>query len=667
MREADLLDLINRIEKVRSVPYACQAVADVLTDSVQHSSASIHLMNARCDRLDAVAYSKHPPGVFHLSKGGGFLWRVLDKGVSRIVELPCARGYQQGMPESRYALIVPVISKGTRWGLLAMETAKPEGFSEADKLFCRLIASILGNSISHMKMEERFSASLQTLSERNTQNRTLLDISLELFSSKDRSQIIENFVRSIYGNLGYDKVSLFLREVPSGPLFLAACRGKSFSMDVIDELLGGGKGLVGRVLRAGVPALSNDVTQDPDYFPDDEKTCSEMVVPIKYGETFWGVLVLDEYHKDAFRREDLQLASILCSHLAVVLDNIEFFRRLERDLDLMEALHDIVTAAASESDIVALCNRIALQLRERTKYSLVEINALVDEKTGKTRILSSSRPEAATPGFLEERSRKLWESGGGLSGQAVRTRSVVNVPDVRASENYACLDERTFSEVDIPIIFGERVYGVLCVESGKAAAFQKEDIRCLTILARHLGVLWAHYELLDRTMASSLQDPLTGQWNRRCMHEKLREEIDRTARYKTQFSIVMMDLADFKDINDHFGHTVGDKVLIEVSSFLSANLRASDSFFRYGGDEFIALLPETGREEAQVMMERIKSDMAERTWSEEKVMTIVDSGVATCPGDGTDEDSLVRIADLRLYEAKRKRKSIRAGSEGGGE
>jgi len=660
MREADLLDLIKRIEKVRSIPYACQAAVDVITDSLPQSSASLHLMNARCDRLEVVAFSKHPPGVFQLSKGGSFLWRILDKGVLRTVELPCARGYQQGMPEARHALLVPVISKGTRWGLLVVESAKPAAFTEDDCLFCKLVACILGNSISHMKMEERFSASLQTLSERNTQNRILLDISLELFSSKDRRNIIESFVRSIYSNLGYDKVFLFLRESPSGPLSLAASRGKSLSMDTLDEILTGEKGLIGRAIKTGMPALSNDVTQDPDYFPDDEKTRSEMAVPVKYGKTFWGVLVLDEYHENAFRREDLQLASILCSHLAVVLDNIEFFQRLERDLDLMEALHDIVTAAASESDIVALCNRIALQLRERTKYSLVEINAVVDEKTGKSRILASSRPEAATPGYLEERSRKLWENGGGLCGQAIRTRSVVNVPDVRASQKFVRLDEETLSEMDAPIIFGERVYGVLCVESGQTAAFREEDVRCITILARHLGVLWAHYELLDRTMARSLQDPLTGQWNRRCLHEKLREEIDRADRYRTQFSIVMVDLADFKDVNDKFGHTVGDMVLIEISAFLSANLRASDSFFRYGGDEFIALLPETGREEAQAMMERIKKDMSERTWSGEAVRVLMDSGIATCPADGADVDSLIRLADLRLYEQKRKRKLLKS-------
>ncbi len=664
MREADLLDLIKRIEKVRSIPYACQAAVDVITDSLQHSSASIHLMNARCDRLEAVAFSKHPPGVFQLSKGGSFLWRTLDKGEPRTVGLPCARGYHQGMPEARHALLVPLISKGTRWGLLAVESAKPNEFTEADCLFCKLVACILGNSISHMKMEERFSASLQTLSGRNTQNRILLDISLELFSSKDRQQIIERFVRSIYNNLGYDKVFLFLREFPSGSLSLAASRGKSLSMDILDELLAGQKGLLGRVLMTGLPALSNDVTQDPDYFPDDEKTRSELAVPVKYGETFWGVLVLDEYTKDAFRREDLQLASILCSHLAVVLDNIEFFRRLERDLDLMEGLHDIVSGAASESDIVSLCNRIALQLRERTRYSLVEISAVVDEKTGRSRILSSSRPEAATPGFLEERSKRLWERGGGLCAQAIKTRSVVNVSDVRASDNYVCLDKETLSEVDVPIIFGERIYGVLCVESGQAAAFKEEDLRCLTILARHIGVLWAHYELLDRTTARSLQDPLTGQWNRRCLHEKLREEIDRAGRYQTQFSIVMVDLADFKEVNDKFGHAVGDMVLVEISAFLSANLRASDSFFRYGGDEFMALLPETGREEAQAMMERIEKDMSERTWSNEAVRVLVDSGIATCPPDGTDVDSLIRLADFRLYEQKRKRKLLRAQETG---
>ncbi len=658
MREAELLDLVGSIEKVRSIPYACQKAVDILTDSMEHTAASVHLLDARCDRLDAVAYSKHPPGSFRLPKSGSFLWRTLDKGMVRILDLPCARGYEQGMPEARNALILPIISKKTRWGLLVVENAGPGNFSEEDVLFCRIAVSILGTAINQRTMEERLSANLKTLSERNRQNRLLLDVSLELFSCKDRARLVENFVRSIYTNLGYDKVYLFLRDGPSDPISLAACRGKTVSVEVIDELLGEEKGLTGRVMRTGMPALSNDVTMDPDYFLDDEQTRSEMAVPVKYGETLWGVLVVDEYHKDAFRREDLQVASILGSHLAVVLDNIEYFRRLERDLELREALHEIVTTAATETDIVSLCSRVALYLRERTKYELVEIAALVDEKTGCTRIIASSRPEAAVPGFLEDRSRVLREGGGGLSGQAVRTRSVVYAPDVRQTGQYVCLDEKTLSEVDIPILFGERLFGVLCVESRWTGAFSEEDIRSLNILARHLGVLWAHLELLDRTMARSFKDELTGLWNRRFLHEKLKEELDRTRRYNTGFSIVMIDLADFKEVNDKYGHTEGDRVLVEVSAFLSGCMRGSDSFFRYGGDEFIVLFPETKQAEVLAIMERIENEMACKTWGEGKVNIFADFGTATCPEDGTDAESLIRVADVRLYEAKRKRKHL---------
>jgi len=124
---------------------------------------------------------------------------------------------------------------------------------------------------------------------------------------------------------------------------------------------------------------------------------------------------------------------------------------------------------------------------------------------------------------------------------------------------------------------------VLCAESHRTGAFSEEDIKCLTILARHLGVLWAHLELLDQTMAKSLKDELTGLWNRRFLYEKLNEELDRTRRYKTGFSIVMIDLADFKDVNDKYGHPEGDRVLVEISDYLSRSMRESDSFFRYGG------------------------------------------------------------------------------------
>jgi diguanylate cyclase (GGDEF)-like protein len=311
--------------------------------------------------------------------------------------------------------------------------------------------------------------------------------------------------------------------------------------------------------------------------------------------------------------------------------------------------------------MVSLCSRVALYLREKTKYSLVEIAAVVDERKGWTRIIASSRPEAVKPGFLDDRNKMLRQGGGGLVGQAVRTRSIVYAPDVSRSEQYVCLDERTLSEVDVPILFGERLFGVLCAESHRTGAFSEEDIKCLTILARHLGVLWAHLELLDQTMAKSLKDELTGLWNRRFLYEKLNEELDRTRRYKTGFSIVMIDLADFKDVNDKYGHPEGDRVLVEISDYLSRSMRESDSFFRYGGDEFIALLPEAGNAEVMTIMERIEKEMACKTWGEKKVSISADFGTASCPCDGTDAESLIRVADLRLYEAKRKRKFYKNG------
>ena len=149
-------------------------------------------------------------------------------------------------------------------------------------------------------------------------------------------------------------------------------------------------------------------------------------------------------------------------------------------------------------------------------------------------------------------------------------------------------------------------------------------------------------------------DDLTGVYNRRYLLHWIDGEIKKSRRYRLPFSIVLLDLDDFKEVNDVHGHLKGDLILKLFAQYLKGAIREADVITRYGGDEFIALLPNTPREQAQVVAERIIDRAKRQTFSGIKLSA--SAGIATFPIDGETWEELFRVADRRLYSAKRKGK-----------
>ncbi|NCC29722.1 MAG: sensor domain-containing diguanylate cyclase, partial [Gammaproteobacteria bacterium] len=154
----------------------------------------------------------------------------------------------------------------------------------------------------------------------------------------------------------------------------------------------------------------------------------------------------------------------------------------------------------------------------------------------------------------------------------------------------------------------------------------------------------------DDLRLASLTDGLTGAYNRRYLLQKLGEEIERAKRYGDELSVILFDLDSFKAINDTFGHRVGDEVLIKVAATLRACTRDVDVSGRYGGEEFLVILPHTSAASALEVAERIRGAVKALTWSQPELRVTVSGGV--CEYAGMDVDGLVDIADQRLYRAK---------------
>ncbi len=161
------------------------------------------------------------------------------------------------------------------------------------------------------------------------------------------------------------------------------------------------------------------------------------------------------------------------------------------------------------------------------------------------------------------------------------------------------------------------------------------------------------YDDLKNLHRNAVTDPLTGLYNRRLFTETFDKEINRARRYAHPLSLVILDLHRFKEVNDKHGHPRGDEVLQAAASTLRKTLRTSDSAFRIGGDEFALLLPQTDSAQASALSRRIGVAFAEILRPLDLSISVtMDHGLATYPQDGEQRDTLIRIADERLYRSK---------------
>ena len=167
----------------------------------------------------------------------------------------------------------------------------------------------------------------------------------------------------------------------------------------------------------------------------------------------------------------------------------------------------------------------------------------------------------------------------------------------------------------------------------------------------------AHLEELSKRLRSlAYRDSLTDLYNHRYFHEQLNHEVERANRYGRPVSVILMDLDHFKEVNDTYGHLMGDKVLTLIGQVINSQVRGADVAARYGGDEFAIILPDTPREAAEATARKLAKAIATgRTYAgslSESVPLSISYGVACCPDEARGVSELKQLADDRLYAAK---------------
>ncbi len=407
-------------------------------------------------------------------------------------------------------------------------------------------------------------------------------------------------------------------------------------------------GLTEYILRTGQPLLIQsdlEATRSRlgvDFIPQHPARCF-CAVPILLGGRPAGVMAaLSTEREFLFQERDLEVMKTAAGQLGVAIENARLFSEEQRRARHLAFLNNISKMAISSEDAEQMMADIVREIQKNFRYDHIGIG-IMDYATKDIEI-------KAEAGSTSQALGRRIPVGTGVLGKVARTGISALVQNAGPGQLAGVVPESR-GVLCLPINFGETLLGVLNVESRAENAFAPQDVLILNTLADLLATALHNSFVFQKLQQQSITDGLTGIKTRRFFWEALSSEWKRASRSGRPFSVVLVDLDKFKEVNDSQGHLEGDLVLARVGRLLEQKCRQSNVVARYGGDEFIILMPETGIEQSQVLAERLRLWLATDPMLEEHKIT-GSFGVASFPVHGFAVEDLIRVADAGMYMAK---------------
>jgi diguanylate cyclase (GGDEF)-like protein len=426
---------------------------------------------------------------------------------------------------------------------------------------------------------------------------------------------------------------------------------------------------IGEAIKAQQPVIEEHAPGShllPDFWIDTFGMKSLALYPLVHREKTIGVMYVDSFSRFVhFPAEEVETLAAIAKQAAVIIENARLFEREQQQHRRAEALVDVLTAAAStfslKQVLIKLCKAVVnISVADRCSIFIVDEQSralhpvmslgIEDEKLWQQ--FRNPSPRETTTTLPEN--RRLYET-------ITKWEDPIVIEDAATTQLLSRWWVKTFnikSLVHYPLRVKGRTIGMMTVDAFRQRVrFPREEIETLAAIAKQAGIVIENARLHEQLQEQAITDYVTGLFNHRHIHERLSEEFGRAKRNKSSFAVMMMDVDKFKEFNDAHGHLQGDEALRFIGRNLRDILRTTDIVGRYGGDEFLAILPDTTREEAENVGQRVVSVLAGKPFPSDDAgqasALAISIGIACYPYDGRTKDELVMRADAALYEAKR--------------
>ncbi len=537
------------------------------------------------------------------------------------------------------AVDAPVVLGKTSLGCLNLYYRRSYVFRRQDleelRIFCDFSAIAIHNASLFKRIENQL------------REKTALEhIGIALTSTLKIGDVLKMFVSTAVEFTNTEKGSILLIDEKERKIQRAYNYSKKGNkLETYKSTARLHSGVSGRVLTKGKPVVIRDITKTKNINPVAlrKKRKAVLAVPVMMKKKIIAILYVDSSKPREFSKSEIAQVAILANQAAVAIENARLYTQVEQKIRDISISYKISQTLISTLDLDTLLSKILNEIKRSFGYLNAAI-LLVDEKTNNLHI-------KAAKGYPEKIMKiKLKIGTDGVTGYAAAKGKTCYVPDVSKDKRYVLGIPDAKSEVAIPLKIGNRIIGVLDVESNEYDAFDEWEIKLLSSIAAQIANAIEKSRLYEETKALSLTDPLTGLPNRRHFDMMIDAELRRSERYNRPFALLLIDLDNFKKYNDRNGHLAGDKVLVEYAKVMKSSIRDIDFICRYGGDEFIAVLPETDELFARAVAERIRKK-AEKEGKKSGISLSI--GIALYPLDGDDKTHLVMVSDKACYRAKK--------------